>query len=856
MSATPLLERPPQPAGPGHGPRGGMPARRAVIRWALRLLRREWRQQLLIFGLIAIAVAATVIGATIATNTASPIASYLGSAQAAVSPSGSPAHIDALIAEVEQRVGRVDVIEGVTEQIPGSRDTFELRAQDPHGPFGTPMLSLVDGRYPATADQIAVTSTVAADFHLSTGGTWTVAGKSRTVTGIVENPQNLLDQFALVPPGQVTAPNDVTVLFDAPAGVVDGIEANLHLRVTTAQTLANDNVINPETISITAAVLGMLLIALVGVGGFTVLAQRRLRSIGMLAAQGATPRHLSLVVRANGVATGVIGAVAGFLLGLLGWLAYRPRAEQSAHHVMGAFNLPWTVVGISMALAIIATYAASSRPAKAIARIPVVAALAGRPPAPKKTRRFVVPVGLVLLVAAFLLLGAAGTAGTTGVGPDQNNQIRELIFGILALGAAIILLSPACLALLAAVGRRSPIAIRLALRDLARYRARSGPALAAISLSTLIAVIICVAAAARLSNPLDYAGPNLSSNQLVVYAPVQGGAALGKGGPVPGEQNTPAPVTTAQAQQTAQQIATDLGASSMVQLETTDACVLHTTDSGRSWNGNIYVATPQLLATFGISSSQINPDADLLTTRPGLSTMGQLQLTNGSGCGPGPSSNTFPCPSGSCVAEPPIQDLGRLPSGTTAPNTVITEHAIDALGLQSSITTLGWLVTTPGDLSAAQTARARQTAAAATGVTIETRNSIPSLAQIIDVATLLGIALALGILGMSVGLVRSEAAGDLRTLAATGAAPRTRRSITAATAGALALTGAVIGIAGGYLAMIGYLRSNQLDGLSSLTSIPITNLLLILVGTPLAAAVIGWLLAGREPAGTSRQPIE
>ena len=857
MSAAPLLDVPAQPKGREHGPRGGMPARRAVIRWALRLLRREWRQQLLILGLVAVAVAATVIGATIATNTASPIASYLGTAQNAVSPTGSPAHINAQIAAVQSRVGRVDVIESATEQIPGSRDTFDLRAQDPHGPYGAPLLSLISGRYPATADQVAVTGDVAADFRLSTGGTWTFAGKSWTVTGIVENPENLLDEFALVQPGQVAAPNDVTVLFDAPDGVVRGIEANLNLRVSTARTLANDNVINPETISIAAAVLGMLLIALVGVGGFTVLAQRRLRAIGMLAAQGATPRHISLVIKANGAATGVLGAVLGFLLGLLVWLGYRPRAEQSAHHVMGVFSLPWTVIGISMALAVLATYAAASRPAKTIARIPIVAALAGRPPAPRKTRRFVLPVGIVLLVVAFLLLGAAGTAGSTGVGTNQNSQLRELVVGIIALGAAIILLSPACLALLAAVGRRAPIAVRLALRDLARYRTRSGPALAAISISTLIAVIICVGAAARLSNPLDYAGPNLGPNQLVVYAPSQGIGTNAKGGPLPGAANAPAPVTAAQAQQVAQQIATDLGASGTVTLEAANACVVHATPSGRTWTGNIYVATPRLLSAFGIAPSAVNPGTDLLTMRPGLSSISQLQLVNGSSCNQNSGGGTsYPCPPGSCIANPSIQDVGALPSGTTAPNTVITQRGLDALGLQSSISTTGWLVTTPGDLSAGQTVRARQLAAAAPGMSIETRNSIPSLAQIVDAATLFGIVLALGILGMSVGLVRSEAARDLRTLAATGAAPRTRRAITAATAGALALTGAVIGIADGYLAMIGFLRGNQLDGLDSLTSIPIGNLLLILLGTPLAAAAIGWLLAGREPAGTSRQPLE
>ncbi len=55
MSATPILERPGPAAGRGGGRLGGgVPARRAVIRWALRLLRREWRQQLLILALITV----------------------------------------------------------------------------------------------------------------------------------------------------------------------------------------------------------------------------------------------------------------------------------------------------------------------------------------------------------------------------------------------------------------------------------------------------------------------------------------------------------------------------------------------------------------------------------------------------------------------------------------------------------------------------------------------------------------------------------------------------------------------------------------------------------------------------------
>jgi putative ABC transport system permease protein len=202
-----------------------------------------------------------------------------------------------------------------------------------------------------------------------------------------------------------------------------------------------------------------------------------------------------------------------------------------------------------------------------------------------------------------------------------------------------------------------------------------------------------------------------------------------------------------------------------------------------------------------------------------------------------------------------IQEVSALPSGTSAPNTVITEHAISRLGLGSGIVADGWLIQMPNPPTAAQITNARHTAAAA-GLTIETKNSIPSVAVIIDWATVFGIVLALGILAMTLGLIRSETAGDLRTLAAAGASSWTRRTLTGVTAGALGFAGAVLGTVAAYAAAIGYSWDNNLDGLSELTSVPTASLLLILVGMPLAAAVAGWLLAGREPAALAHQPVE
>ena len=841
MSTT-LRERPAAPA-PSSGPKnGGMPARRAVTRWAWRLFRREWRQQMLVLALITVAVAATLIGAAVSTNTPPPANAGFGTARNMATFQAPDPHLASQIAALQQKYGRVDVIENQTFAIPGTINTYQLRAQNPHGPYGQPMLSLVSGHFPTGAGQVAVTTGVAADFGLRIGSVWHQGGTARTVVGIVQNPQSLLDEFALVAPGQVHNPTQVTALFDGNGQPPAGLAHN----ITAAGSQTPANVLNPDTISTAGLVVGMLLIALVAVGGFTVLAQRRLRSLGMLASTGATDRHVRLVVLANGAVVGIAGAVLGLVVGLAGWLAYRPALEQNAHHLIGMFALPWGVIALSLVLAVVAAVFAAWLPARAITKVPIVTALSGRPAPPKQVRRSAIP-GLIALVVAFILFGMSGAKESLGY----------LALGLIVLIVAVILLAPFCLAVLARLGKRAPISVRLALRDLSRYRARSGSALAAISIGILIAVIISVVAAARYANVLDYAGPNLASNQLIVYTPNGQG-----GGPNGPASMSPAQLQTMSAK--AHTIATSLGSRSAVELETTDANLEHNA-GGRNWNGPLYVATPQLLRAFGITSSQFSPTADILTMRPGLSGLSKMQLHYGSQKGPGPESpgpgqnpTSFPCPRGSCIANPSIQEVSALPSGTSAPNTVITEHAIRTLGLQTGPDTVaGWLIQTANPLTSAQIHNA-QVAAAAANMSVETRSSVPSSATVIGWATVFGIVLALAILAMSVGLIRSEAASDLRTLAATGASSRTRRNITAATAGALGFTGAVLGTVGGYIGTAGWFRTSALNGglTAMFTTVPVTNLLIILIGMPLVAAIGGWIFAGRQPRDLGHQPLE
>jgi putative ABC transport system permease protein len=839
-----------------------------MVRWGWRLFRREWRQQLLIVLLIIVAVAAVVVGSAVAVNTPPPANAGFGTAHDMATFNLSPAvgnhvhgsgpntlaHAQSQIAYLEQHFGPVQVIENQNLTVPGSTQTYELRSQDPHGPFGGPMLQLLSGHYPTGPDQIAITPGLASELNLHIGDTWSQGGK--TVVGIVQNPQSLLDEFALVPPGQVTNPTQIQVLFDTTPSNAKHVPSY----VTPLGQNTNNNIVNPSTIVLALATVGMLLIALVSIGGFTVLAQRRMRSLGMLESMGATDRNVRLVLESNGIIVGLVGAVVGFVLGLLLWFAYRPTNEQQAHHLIGMFALPWKVIVPAMILAVVATFFAASYPARAITRIPVVSALAGRPAPPRQIHRSLVP-GIVALVIGFLMFSVSGSASGNGSG------VIWLVPGLVALIAGIILISPFFLVLLARVSGRSPIAVRLPLRDMARYRARSGSALSAISLGIMIAVIVCVVATARYANVFDYVGPNMTSNAMNVYSPPTG-PTFGPGG-----RSQPAqPVPSLSAQEgTVHAIAAAIGAQHIVSLIQPAAGLQNPSANGRQWNGPIYVATPALLRAYGINPSSIPSNVDILSSRPGLDGSG-VQLTYSGGGGgkgggadvigpgsgqPGPGPNTNPCPSGGCLAHPVIQEESQLPTGTSAPNTLITESALNRLHLTSQNSLGGWMLLSDSAFTQSQVNSAKSLAASG-DLSIESKNDAPTSSEIVNWATVFGVALALGILAMSIGLIRSETASDLRTLTATGASSRTRRALTAVTAGGLAFLGALLGIVAAYVGLFGWFQTNKQEGgLSDIINhVPWNNLFLILIAMPVAATLIGWLLAGREPVGIATQPME
>src|SRR4029453_8303858 len=134
------------------------------------------------------------------------------------------------------------------------------------------------------------------------------------------------------------------------------------------------------------ATVFLLLASLVAAAGFAVVAQRRLRQLGMLAAVGATGKHLRLVMLTNGAVIGTLAAAIGTTAGLGLWLVFAPTLESAVDHRIDRLSLPWVLIAMAGLVAIAGATAAAWWPGRTVARLPVLLALSGRPPKPRPAR--------------------------------------------------------------------------------------------------------------------------------------------------------------------------------------------------------------------------------------------------------------------------------------------------------------------------------------------------------------------------------------------------------------------------------------------------------------------------------------
>src|SRR5512133_2660433 len=826
------------------GPRiGGLAARRAIVRWAGRMFRREWRQQLLVVSLLTVAVAAAIGSITLAYNSVPADNSDLGSANQVILLDGSdPQKFQAALDSAKQAFGTFDVIGHRSVSVPGSVETLDYRSQTPGGTYTGELLALRSGSYPVGAREVAVTDGVAESLRLEIGSTLALDGRRRTVVGIVENPSKLSDEFALVSPSSAS-PDVADVLVAGSDAELDSFMRSLGDRSRSAFTgsmiRGNDVGETTKTLAMfSVATVFLLLASLVAAAGFAVVAQRRLRQLGMLAAVGATGKHLRLVMLTNGAVVGTLAAVIGTIAGLGLWLIFAPTLESAVDHRIDRLSLPWVLIAMAGLVAIAGATAAAWWPGRTVARLPVLLALSGRPPNPRPARHSAI-------AAAALIAAGIGCLALS----DRDSP-PLIIAGLLATILGSLLLGPLAIRTFSAVAGRVSIAPRLALRDLSRYQARSGAALAAVTLALGIAATVVVIASAEEAKKASEPA-SLYDRQIRLYT-----------GPSEDRSLTPVDALAqldrlaAGARRVAAQLdgatviplrkATEPGADPMTIGNTRFLPTIELTKTFRSPEGGknyrsrtqLYVATPAVLEYLGIDPATIDPGTDYLVDRsvtakdlviPSFTSRREIAVTN-------------------------VQkiDTGRHLFGAETgrnPPYFITLNGLRRHGWKQI--PAGWLIQSNRPLTSNQIADARDAAAEA-GLTIETQRKSNPPTEVMSIATAAGAFLALAILAMTVGLIRSESAGDLRTLTATGATSRIRRTLTATTAGALALLGAILAIAGAYVVMLALYH----DDVGYLSDVPVLYLALAVIGVPLAATAAGWLLAGREPPAIARPAIE
>lgn len=798
--------------------RPGRPARRSVRRWAWRLLRRDWRSHGLVLALLTAAVAVAVVGTTIAAVVAGTGArASLGDASHVLEfHDPAPAELSGDLAAARRHFDQVEPIERVHEPLPGVFDPLELRHHEARGPLSAPMLDLLEGRLPAAAGELAVTDGAADLLDVELGSATALAGRSWEVVGVVENPAALGDEFALVQ--ELPRPPDrVTLLVEGTRADLDGFRPPSGAAVTTTSA-AGSGATAGAVVALGTVLLG--LVALIAAAAFAVVARRRMRQLGLFAAVGATRDQVQRVLVVNGATTGVVAAVAGTTAGVVAWLVAAPGLEDVVNQRLDRLAAPWPLLAAIGLLAVGMATLSAWWPAREVARTPIVAALSGRPTPPRPVRTSV-GAGLVLLAVGPLLLALAD---------DPRNSVADLVklaVGVMTVAAGTVVLGPSAISILDRVARRARVAVRLSLRDLERYRSRSGAALAAITLTTGMAVAVVVTASAAV-----YAADegNLDANQLMVR--------LGDIPPV--DDIRPVPPRGEGLVTELETVVGDMAAH-LGDAHTTPVDVAVVPDT-EGFDGLptpvltrpvdldeqlfraidlIHVATPEVLDIHGLAPDEVANSSGFMTT-----ASGEVWLES--------------------LTESPerLDPLLLDPTFTSLPTTLVTEAELERRGWHTARS--GWFLEAARPISPDELEVARSMAADA-GITVEARHDQANLAGLRTQATILGMLVSLAIVGLTVGLIRTEAARDVSILVATGATRRIRRTLTAATAGGLAGLGAVLGTVGAYLT-VAALRSSQL---ASLLPVPLAHVALVSVGIPVLATLAAWLLtAGHTPTAT------
>jgi putative ABC transport system permease protein len=761
------------------------------------------------------------------------------------------------VARVRRGTAEFKLIDGVARP--------DIVSVDGTSPLTSGYLTLLAGRYPTGAGELALSEQAMSRIGTSIGGTVSLAdGKhSYTVVGQVEFP-SLLQDVALFPPITGDPPNGIEFRDDswivhtpAPITWADVQQYNKQgMVILSRDVLENpplpDQVPNPfaadrtpvdtQQLGIGVLVAGLALLEIVLMAGpaFAVSARRRHRQLALVAANGGTPPHVRRIVLADGVVLGFVGAIVGIVLGIVAGFIGRPFIEDSlAHYRAGGYRVFPAALAAIAALAVVTGLLAALVPAFITARQNIIQALAGRRGVTRSRKRWLV-LGLIM---------AAGGSAIVMYGASKVDATIMLV-GIVLGELGLVLCTPAMVGLIARIGRVLPVAPRIALRDAARNRAAASPAISAVMAAVAGSVAIgLIFVSVKTKEADDYhaylpagaiqvyldGNPNLTATQRAASA-FQATQALKETMPVtdvyaisqavcpassypppptsPTDQPGPQPFCNVAVRMVPEETCPYLAKLSTGGLS--DADIRAAADDRRcqdAFHGGPvpWVVDPAALATItGASGDDLQRATDTLKAG-GVVVQDARYIKDGKvNVAVMHYDKDNPFPQGDPVATAPTVQMPAylLTTGAKTETVLFSTGAVQGTGLETA--QVGLAAGT--SRMPTQTEEDRLTGRLST---LQVSGNVehgppdttdPRLWILMAAAALVALAAA----GVGTGLAAADGRQDLSTLASVGASPRMRRGLSLSQSGVIAGLGSILGaLAGGGAAIAIVIALNQ-----------------------------------------------
>jgi putative ABC transport system permease protein len=818
---------------------------RTWLTWrpALRIARREAvrakGRSALVLVMIALpvlaVVAADVLSRTAAVTTVEGLDRQLGRSDAMVRWNGDLSPVDqsptldtygtraSATAGLPRPTGRT-----ITDVLPGARvvaiDTGQVAVRtragvsrpaalevDGRRPLTRGLFDLQSGRYPRGTGEVAVTPRLAAR-GFGVGSTLRYDdGSVASVVGLVEPTSSTNANLVLGLPGTLPLaatdpmePGHRSWLVALPGGVswsdVRALNAR-GLQVLSRQVVehppaasqvtmrASSNGLTSSQLAVVGMIVAMALLEVVLLAGpaFAVGARRQERSLALIASTGGTPRDVGRVVLASGVVLGLAAAMIGALGGIgVAWLA-EPFVQRVSSRPFGPFEVAWRDVAVIAACGLLSALLAAVAPAVMAARQDVVAVLAGRRGRARRPRWS--PVAGAVLLGLGVLSAVAG-ARRTGIG--EATIAGSAILAVLGM----VLLVPLVVSQLGRGSARLALPLRFAMRDAARQRGRTAPAVAAVGAVVAGVVALGIGAASdNAQNRATYAPrAPLGVGVVTSYSPPQDGqdpwprlarsiTAQLPGARVQVVHGLPEAAPSPSAPTLQRQLTVDpVGAGRF-------------TASFSNWLGSAFLVGRPGLRALGLHV----PAADLaraeaVLARGGVVVLGQapaevhtVTATVGEfdpEGGPGPADGRqwrFPA-------------TLLVVSGTTLPTQAVVSPAVARITGFPVVTSSLLVRGVPIDQASEDAVNeAVQGVDPNASLYVERGFHDSSTSVALLVLGLLGAVLVLGGTLTATFLALSDARPDFATMGAVGAGPRTRRLVASSYALAIGLVGAVLG---------------------------------------------------------------